>query len=295
MYPKHHCLHHSFVRTAFQTLILWAWGGLLGIALFWVSSAHAASTLTVTPTTIGSLQKLSLVVQLDVADVDVNQTGQVFVVAVLPDQRTFALTPSGWTAASDRDAPAYFEGRLGTHVMDILAGVNVSTLGGTVFYVGYGPSWGEVLRLEQFREAYIIPHDVPFTSFQGDWKKPSDVRYYVFRKVELLKMYWGTIVNVPIAADGTPLWVYPNVDWNTQMVVGLVYPSDYGGCSSGTSAYVTKVLNNGKRIEVYTRVNVPILPSFLVCTGGLEATHNVDFVILPHSNLPVVFLPTSPQ
>jgi hypothetical protein len=278
-----------------NTLVRWTWAVLMwvGLAIGGGASVHAAPTFELTSATLGTLKKWSVFAQLDVADADQGMTGQVFVVAVLPNSTLFALTPVGWTAASQTHIPAYLEGRLGTHTLDILTGVDVSALGGTEVYVGYGTSFTEMLKRQQFGMAYTIPSDVPFTSFQADWREKSAMYSYVFRDFSALQTYWGTLVNVPTQADGTPIWAYPEVDWSTQMVIGTIRPTTYSSCQGGTSNLITKIFNNGKRIEVYTLVQMPVSPSSVTCTGEVVVSKQVQFVTLPRSDLPVVFIPTT--
>lgn len=117
----------------------------------------------------GTPARLSVTGQLLVADADLGQTGWVFVAAVLPDGSAFALGSGGWSPLVADNVPAYFNGPLGTHTLNILSGLNATALAGTVIYVGYGRSLQAMLDQNQFQKLYTVPGSMSGPATASDW------------------------------------------------------------------------------------------------------------------------------
>lgn len=159
----------GFMHRMRRWLLCWA---LIGIGLWGVlwQPVHAASTLLLTPTATGTPAALSLSAQLQVADADRRQMGQIFVLAVLPNNSQFALSNLGWTAVGNAAPSPYLQGELGTHTLDVLSGLDVSALAGTVLYGGYGTSFSEMLKRQLFGVIYsatIMVDPVNFKVMDG--------------------------------------------------------------------------------------------------------------------------------
>lgn len=157
------------LRHWMRSWLLWWAVTAIGLCFVWLQPVHAASTLLLTPTTTGTPAALSLSAQLQVADADRRQMGQIFVLAVLPNNSQFALSNLGWTAVGNAAPFPYLQGELGTHTLDVLSGVNVSALAGTVLYGGYGTSFSDMLKRQLFGVIYTIPGSVSGPATAGDW------------------------------------------------------------------------------------------------------------------------------
>lgn len=129
----------------------------LAAALWLVPPAQAASTLGLSATASGSVDHFNLSGQLAVPDADRGRTGQVFVVALLPDSSVYALSGGRWTPVTGSAVPAYFSGALGDHALALLSDFDTTALGGTVVYAGYGGSLQAMLERRQFDRIYTVP------------------------------------------------------------------------------------------------------------------------------------------
>lgn len=150
-----------------------AWGKWLVAcwsALCLALPAQGAATWSVSATAVGTPAQLSLTGQLAVADADRGQTGSVFVVALPPDAGAYVLANGGWSRVSSADnVPAYFDGTLGTHTLNVLSGANVTALAGMAIYAGYGKSLQTMLELRQFDRLYTVPGSLSGPAKAGDW------------------------------------------------------------------------------------------------------------------------------
>lgn len=283
-----------FQKAGKKQFQLWRWVTLVWIGLFasWTHIAHAAPTLVLSPVTIGELNKLSLFAQLEVVDADVNTTGKIFVVAISLDKKAFSLNKNGWHAIDSGNIPAYFEGSLNTHSVQIFSGLDASALAGTEVYVGYGTSSSDMLNRQLFDRAYTVPSEVPFRRIEASWVDNSGmpVANFLFKNEYELDRYWRHFIRVTFEKDGTPVWSkndWPQVDWTKEMIVGMTRGTGGSPCTANY-VRITKILNDGKHIQVYFDLSMSTIPDFGVCSQVV--TPATDFVIIPRSNLPVKFI-----
>lgn len=110
-------------------------------------------------TTEGTVQSLRLTGRVQPASGDVGQGGVVYVVAVVPNVGVAVLSPQGWTLFNGASTPApAWQGTLAaSQTVPILELVNVSSLRGTQFFLGYGTSLADMLNNAKFQLIYTVP------------------------------------------------------------------------------------------------------------------------------------------
>lgn len=150
------------------------WAGWRWLLACWAAfclalPAHGAATWSVDATATGTPARLGLTGQLVVADADRGRTGSVFVAAVLPDASIYALANGNWTRAAATGMPAYFDGVLGTHALNVLAGLDATALAGTAIYAGYGESLQAMLEQQRYARIYSVPGSQSGPATAGDW------------------------------------------------------------------------------------------------------------------------------
>lgn len=135
-----------------------AFGQTALLAALWLAApAQAGSSLGLNATGSGSVDHFNLSGQLVVPDAERGRSGQVFVVALLPDSSVYALSGGRWVPVTGSDAvPAYFSGTLGEHALTLLSDFDTTALGGTVVYAGYGSSLQAMLERQQFDRLYTV-------------------------------------------------------------------------------------------------------------------------------------------
>lgn len=171
----------------------------LALALPAPSRAAPPAGFTATAEASGPLNRTTLTVRLQAGTADVGKSGQLFVVAALPDGAMVALGPNGWTAASTTQAVAYQTVTLGTHTLPVLSAADVSALQGTVLYAGYGSDVADVVRREAYSRVYTVGTDlagapgagvfITFSINVQDFSYPALSAQTVSRIVDLHEQY----------------------------------------------------------------------------------------------------------
>lgn len=133
-----------------------------------VGTAIAADTLVTTVTTSGTPARLTLEVDLTVADADAGQSGSLFLVALLQDGTPYQNVSGQWQAYAGMLLP-YSQTTLGTHSISILSGNDVTPLVGTSFYMGYGKTAEDMIQNAKYAKVYTIPGSVSGPATAADW------------------------------------------------------------------------------------------------------------------------------
>lgn len=145
---------------------LWAWGdgadGKLGARIDFTRPGHALSDgLSGSAFDLGRYAAATLfearallsgtdaapgiVARLAVAPADRGKHGKLFVAARLPDGQLFFLTPENWLPYVGGALPVWADVVLGEHEISVWSGGDLSGLGGTTIYAGYGQSESDML------------------------------------------------------------------------------------------------------------------------------------------------------
>lgn len=105
----------------------------------------------------GPLQALNLWASIQVGAADIGQAGVLYVAANVPGAGFFALAPQGWVQVLDANLPALAQTALGTHLLPVLSGADISALHGTQVFAGYGTSLADMLDHGKFGLIYTVP------------------------------------------------------------------------------------------------------------------------------------------
>lgn len=152
--------------------------------------AAATANFTVTGNASGSPSNLTLKATLQVAPEDVGKPGEVYAIATLPGMAFFKDPKGAWSLWTGGGFPAYFKGALGTHAVDIVAGMDTSKLQGLAFYLGYGLDQNDMLAKGKYSQ---VPAKLPSppVALEGVWEVVSGTG-----------IFQGTGSYVAIDSDG---------------------------------------------------------------------------------------------
>lgn len=140
--------------------------GLLALACLMATPARAAPAgFAARADASGPLHRMTLALRVQAATADVGKSGQVYVVAMLPDGSLYSLTGSGWVGPGA--VQPWQTTTLGSHVIPIATLGDFSGLAGTSFVVGAGPSLAELIQREAFARAYTVGADLAGASAAG--------------------------------------------------------------------------------------------------------------------------------
>lgn len=117
----------------------------------------------------GPNHRATLTVQLQAGSADVGRSGQLFVVAFLPDGSTAALTASGWQAASGGHYPAWQQVTLGRHSIPLVRDADLQALAGTQVYAGYGSDLADLLARQAYARVYTVGAPLTGAAAAGDF------------------------------------------------------------------------------------------------------------------------------
>lgn len=152
-----------------------AWGWLAAIFFFMLCGAAlrpamaAPAGFSAWADAAGPLHRTSLSVQLQAGSTDIGRSGQLFVAAVLPDGRLYALTAGGWAEASLASLPPYQQVTLGQHTIAVLRQADLRGLEGAAVYAGYGTSLADLVARSAYARVYTVGGALTGAADAGDW------------------------------------------------------------------------------------------------------------------------------
>jgi hypothetical protein len=127
-----------------------------------VTTVAAVPTFTATVAATGPITAQSLDVTLTPDPADLNKASYVYIVAILPTGVIYTFTPAGWANFDMSKPVAYWSGFLQAQSVNLVSGLDLAALKGTVIVVGYGfgtnatASLTELLSSKRFQTAYTI-------------------------------------------------------------------------------------------------------------------------------------------
>lgn len=132
--------------------------GLLGwlLAAGLTMPAMAAQTPSFSATTSGSTSALTVVANIGIGDADLNQQGSMYLAADI-GSGWYLHNGTGWVAWTGGALPPYYTGGLSSRSFDVIRNVDMSFLGGTQIYVGYGRSESDMLSNNKAGLVYTVP------------------------------------------------------------------------------------------------------------------------------------------
>ncbi len=132
----------------------------------------AAATPAFTATAAGSTYNLTLTASLSVADADAGHSGNIYLVANV-GSAWYVHNGTTWVAWSSGPLPAYAAGTLADRSIEALRNVDMSALGGTTIYLGYGLTENDMLANGKFGLIYTVPatavDSIAFVSLRDGW------------------------------------------------------------------------------------------------------------------------------
>ena len=129
----------------------------------------AVGNFSIAGTATGTPDKLTLKATLQVAPEDAGKAGEVYAIATLPGMAFFKEASGMWSLWNGGSFPAYFQGPLGTHAVDIVADLDATQLSGIAFYVGYGLDQADMLANGKYSQISTKPQ-VPPAALEGVWE-----------------------------------------------------------------------------------------------------------------------------
>ena len=130
----------------------------------------AVGNFSIVGSATGSPDKLTLKATVQVAPEDVGKPGAVYAIATLPGMAFFKQASGTWSLWSGGTFPAYFKGTLGSHAVDLVAGLDSTQLPGIAFYVGYGLDQADMLANGKYSR---IATQVQSVTLEGVWQMVS--------------------------------------------------------------------------------------------------------------------------
>jgi cyclophilin family peptidyl-prolyl cis-trans isomerase len=127
-----------------------------------VTQIATAPTFTANITATGSITAQTLDLVLTPAITDLGKASYVYIVAIAPNNAMYTLTPAGWAVFDSGKPVGYWSGFLKAQSVNLVTGLDLSGLKGTVIVVGYGfgtnavASLNELLGSKRFVSAYTI-------------------------------------------------------------------------------------------------------------------------------------------
>ncbi|MBI5938382.1 MAG: hypothetical protein HY850_11115 [Betaproteobacteria bacterium] len=132
----------------------------------------ASGNFSITETATGTPDKLTLKATVQVAPEDTGKQGEVYAIATLPGMAFFKDAKGIWSLWTGGSFPAYFQGPLGTHAVDIVSALNSTQLPGIAFYVGYGLDQADMLANGKYSRISTKPQAPP-VALDGVWEVVS--------------------------------------------------------------------------------------------------------------------------
>ena len=132
----------------------------------------ATGNFSITETASGTPDKLTLKATVQVAPEDMGKPGEVYAIATLPGMAFFKDPKGAWSLWTGGSFPAYFQGPLGTHTVDIVSALNSTQLPDIAFYVGYGLDQADMLANGKYRRISAKPQAPP-VALDGVWEVVS--------------------------------------------------------------------------------------------------------------------------
>ena len=118
--------------------------------------AMAAQTPTFSATSSGAANGLTVVANVGVGDGDVNQPGSIYLAADI-GSGWYLHNGTAWVAWTSGALPPYYTGALSSRSFDVIRNTDMSSLGGTQIYVGYGRSESDMLNNGKVGLVYTVP------------------------------------------------------------------------------------------------------------------------------------------
>ena len=118
--------------------------------------AFAAPTPAFSATASGAASNLTLTASLGIGDADVGQPGNVYLAADT-GSAWFVHNGAGWVSWSGGPLPVYSAGTLTNRSIEAARNADLSALGGTQVYVGYGRSESDMLANGKYGLVYTVP------------------------------------------------------------------------------------------------------------------------------------------
>lgn len=134
-----------------------------------VGGFSAISDFAITGSATGTPNKLALKATVQVASADAGKSGSVYAIATLPGMAFFKEAKGTWSLWNGGTFPAYFQGPLGTHAVDIIADLDTTQLPGIAFYVGYGLDQADMLANGKYSQISTKPQAPP-VALEGVWE-----------------------------------------------------------------------------------------------------------------------------
>lgn len=157
--------------------------------------AAATANFTVAGSASGSPSGLTLKATLQVAPEDAGKPGEVYAIATLPGMAFFKDAKGIWSLWTGGSFPAYFKGALGTHAVDIVAGLDTTQLQGLAFYLGYGLDQTDMLANGKYRQVEAkLP--APPVALEGVWEVVSGSGIFQGAGAYVVFDAGGTLVSV---------------------------------------------------------------------------------------------------
>lgn len=120
------------------------------------TTAFAATAPAFSATASGAASNLSLTANLSIGDADVGQTGKVYLAADTGGG-WFVHNGAGWVSWSSGTLPVYSTGVLASRSIEVVRNTDLSALGGTQVYVGYGRTESDMLASGKYGLVYTVP------------------------------------------------------------------------------------------------------------------------------------------
>lgn len=135
----------------------WSWAFLLAAFIAgWAASAFAAPIPTFSATASGAVSSLTLIANLGIRDSDIGRSGNIYLAADT-SAGWYIHNGTSWVLWSSGALPVYSAGALSSGSFDVVRNVDMSFLGGTQVYVGYGLSENDMLANSKFGLVYTVP------------------------------------------------------------------------------------------------------------------------------------------
>lgn len=119
-------------------------------------SAQAAQSPTFSASATGTASKLTVMANIGVADADVGRSGKMYLAADL-GTGWYLHNGTSWVAWGGGALPVYFSGTLGSRSIEVVRDADLSSIGGTKIYVGYGLSESDMLNNGKAGMVYTVP------------------------------------------------------------------------------------------------------------------------------------------
>lgn len=143
-------LRFSKGRVGLPGLLMATWLAALG------TSAMAAPTPTFTATASGAASDLTVVANVGIGDADAGQPGSIYLAADI-GSGWYLHNGTGWIPWTSGPLPTYYTGTLSSRSFDVIRNTDLSFLGGTQVYVGYGRTESDMLTNSKLGLIYSVP------------------------------------------------------------------------------------------------------------------------------------------